>query len=663
MKNQKKKICFNEYNVLLDKTVYLPLASGLLQAYAQTNKLITDNYDFMPIFYKRDHPDKIVSAYNNPGVAAFSVYAWNEQLCLFVAKQIKKLFPQCLVVFGGPQVPFDAEKYFGLNPFIDVTVRGGGEKSFAQILERFISTSDFKDIPGISYRGSSGLCIKNNQEQPQAPGEDLDIFPSPYLSGVFDEFMKTEIQWQAIIETNRGCPFPCAYCFWGQGGLRKILRYFSIERVKEEIAWCAAHKIKYLFCADSNFGMSKRDNLISEYLIQTKAKSGYPERFRVNYGKNTDDNIFSIAKMLHQYSMEKAITISFQSFNEVALANVKRQNIKLSSFKSLQSKYMKDDIPTYSELILGLPGETYESWTNGLEECLSAGIKNNVFIYLCQILENTQLADPGYIAKHKLVISRVPMNEGHGAIRDPDVPPEFEDIIVGSYSMPVEDWKRSVVFSWVLQAFVGLKLAFFILIYLKERFNLKYTDFIKYVCDQESVSYSKTVLGKNIKVLNKLADSITGGSPHTVIMSVFGDIYWEPEEMFFLNISSFKDDFYNDMSSILMEFLREKKVEFKQEEIVDVVEYQRMRIPQYQPITRRKQQFQYNIPQYFADYFANKKLAVLPLEQTVLLDNPKDFSGDKRMFARQIILYGRKGSPQFYNLICRKLNDGSKGDV
>ena len=70
----------------------------------------------------------------------------------------------------------------------------------------------------------------------------------------------------------RGCPFQCTYCAWGDDWLRASNR-FSLERVLSEIQYIAEKyqkaKIKfngYLYLADSNFGMHKRDSEIADKL-------------------------------------------------------------------------------------------------------------------------------------------------------------------------------------------------------------------------------------------------------------------------------------------------------------------------------------------------------------------------------------------------------------
>lgn len=601
---QKKKIYLNEFNILLDNTAYLPYASGLLQAYAQTKPLIDENYEFMPIIYAPDIPEKIIAFYDNPSVAAFSVAVWNEQLCLSVARRMKKIFPRCLIVFGGPSVPFDPSDYFVKYEFIDVAVRGEGERAFAQVLERFLESKDFKSIGGVSYRDpKTGLCIRNADEQPVIEDKNLDIFPSPYLEGVFDVFMGTGLNWQAILETNRGCPFTCTYCFWGQGGLSRRMSFFGLERIRQEIEWCGKNKIAYVFCADGNFGMFERDLQVANMLVETKKEYGFPDKFRVNYAKTTDDRVINAATTLHKHKLEKAITMSLQSYSEQALRNVKRKNIKTSTFRRLQVKFKAEDVNTYTELILALPGETYRSWVDGLELCLQSSIKNDIFVYLLQVYPNTELADVGYQKKYGIKTVRIPLNEGHAAVRSPDIPTEYEDVVVETNSMPLEEWKKAAVVSWLVQSFVGLKLAYFVLLYLVDRYAIKYTDLIEYISKVKEKSYGGGTITDSVLQLYDLASLIASGNARTTVLTKFGDIYWEPEEAFYLCIANKREEFFGQLYELVIEFLNSRGFDCYDEQLKEVIKYQKARVPQYFSFIPKEFLFNYNIPQYFEEYF------------------------------------------------------------
>ena len=634
-------VYFNEYNVLMDNAVYLPLVSGLLRSYAETKPAILERYRFMPFIFMRDTLERIVDRFENPAVAAFSISMWNANLSLAVAERLKKKFPECLIVFGGPHVPFDADDFLKTHPSIDVTVRGEGEVTFAEVLLRFLDTWDFAGIPGISYRDpKSGSSVKNPKER--ALVMELDLFPSPYLEGVFDDLLPMDIDFQAIVETNRGCPFLCSYCFWGQGGLNKQFRFYSLKRVRQVADWCGANKIQYVFCADSNYGMFKRDLEIAGYFTETKRACGYPEKFRVCYGKNAEDNIFETGKLLTRYGMEKGITLSRQSDNPEALANVGRKNVKLSAYNSLQKKYNRENIPVYTELILGLPGETYRSFLKGIEEILRSGLKNQLFVYFCQVYPNTELSDAGYRDKFKIRTKSVRLNEVHAAVRPEGQITEFEDIIIRTATMPLRDWKRSAVVAWVMQLFHGLKAAFYIMLYLNDRHGVNYTEFFEYVALNKMKSDKIKILKKEISKFYGVIDSILEGKTRSRVMPDFGLIYWEQEEAAFLDVSQDREAFYDEMLELCLEYLGNAGARYDVEELREVVRYQMARVPDYKPLKDHVYHFRYNIPEYFEGYFLEERGGISRKPQAMALVSARDFKGDKKAFARETIVYGRK---------------------
>ena len=99
---------------------------------------------------------------------------------------------------------------------------------------------------------------------------------------------------------------------------------------------------------------------------------------------------------MYENGLEKGITLSRQSNDDQVLINIKRGNIKISTYEYLQRQFNDENIPVYSELILGLPGETYATWVSGIEHMLSAGLKNQLFAYICQVYPNKDLGDPKY---------------------------------------------------------------------------------------------------------------------------------------------------------------------------------------------------------------------------------------------------------------------------
>ena len=95
------------------------------------------------------------------------------------------------------------------------------------------------------------------------------------------------------------------------------------------------------------------------------------------------------------YFIEKTISFDSSDINsssiggsEKTLINIKRQNISLGTYEELQRRFTEDGIPTYSDFILGLPGETYDSFADGVATLIQNGQHNRIQFNNLSVLPN-----------------------------------------------------------------------------------------------------------------------------------------------------------------------------------------------------------------------------------------------------------------------------------
>jgi len=637
------QVYFNEYGLLQGgqgTTAYLPLVSGVLHAWALEFPAIRDSYEFKPYLFHRDRAENILAQYDKPAVAAFSMSMWNANLCLTVAEEVKRRHPDCLIVFGGASVPHRAQAFMTEHPFIDVSVRGEGEDSFAELLERFTEARDFSGIEGITWRASGGRLVEQGAARPF--NKDLDAYPSPYLQGLFDELIeaRSDLEFQAILETNRGCPFRCTFCYWGKGGLNRKFKFHSASRVEGEIDWMGRNGIKYILCADSNFGMHKQDYEIADALIRTKDRYGLPERFRATYGKNTDEKIFDIANALWKAGLDKGVSLSRQSNDVQVQTNIKRGNIKMSTYRNLQHKFNEAGIPTHTDLIIGLPGETLETLATGIDEILDSDCVH-LNMYFLEVYPNTDMANPDYQREHGIRTVRTELRENHCDVRDTELVQEWVDVVVETSSMDIAEWKRMWLLAFVTMMFHSLKLGFFLMHYLRKRFDIPFTEFLRHVSEERMAPDAGGMLREELQVFRDQLDDILQGGGHNVVQSDFGNVYWRIEEAGFLRISRDHDRFYAEMEDVIRDLLESRGIAFDAEELHEVVRYQRLRMPATEGLSETGCEFSRNIPQYFDDIQAGRPARIAAVPQTVSIESV-DYEGDQAAFARERVLYARK---------------------
>src|SRR5690606_4021090 len=182
-----------------------------------------------------------------------------------------------------------AENYFASFPHVDIIIRGEGEASAAETLDKLRGVIGQQDpdlsvlqgVPGITYR-YRGEIFRNPD---RARIEDLDTIPSPFLMGLFDAYRGVP-RIHATLETNRGCPYGCTFCDWGSATTSKI-RKFDLERVFGELSWCSDMKVESISQCDANFGIFERDVAIAEWVADLKKTTGYPQTFGGSYAKNS----------------------------------------------------------------------------------------------------------------------------------------------------------------------------------------------------------------------------------------------------------------------------------------------------------------------------------------------------------------------------------------
>ena len=611
-----------------DKAVYLPYAIGLLVAYAWQKADIKEHYNLGGFIFTRDDIDQTIDALESPYLVGFSNYVWNFEYNKLFAERLKIKYPECIIVFGGHNVPPDTSL---LNecPFIDILVHGEGEEAFRNLLLALINNDSLLKISNISIRDEGGRPVSSPRIHVSCPLED---YPSPYLSGLFDELIEHNSNYVfcAILETSRDCPYLCAFCDWGQ--LSSKTRRFSKEQVLQEIEWFSEHRIAYIWGADPNFGMFDDDFEIAQALVDARQNTGYPLIFNVNYSKTKADNVFLINKLLNESKMSRGVPLSFQSLSETVLENINRKNMSLAYFAELVAKYKEAGIPAYSELILGLPGETYDSFCRGIGILFEAGQHKTVNIYSFELLCNSSLGSPENIKKYQFETVRIPLIRLHCAPDTEDVT-EYSNIVVSNYSMNREGWKRSSLFYNSIQCFHNFGLLRCFAIYLYNEKGIKYEDFYKQL-QQWMEQNDNTVCGGIYNKLNSCYNDVLAGKGGLFYSNpVFGHIVWSYSEAMYLDVVLGFEDFYQEIEQFLASFCIEEQI------YTDLICYQKsiIKMPH---ISEQKISLTYDFNNYFQHIYLNEKKALALKPNTTLTRDPKcwDTWID---YARENVWWGR----------------------
>ena len=530
---------------------YFPYAIGVLQSYAMANLAQPERYQFTPPVYQRMRPEDAVNMLQGQDILFFSVYLWNHELSREIARLYKKSHPEAVIVFGGPQVPEDPQRlarFMEGHPYVDIACYGEGEKPFLEIIENF-GSRDWREVGNLAVRHHGGIDVN----KPGTPIDDLDLIPSPYLSGVFDPLVAARPEgWSALVETNRGCPFSCAFCYWG-AGKRCNLRSYGLDRVCAEIEWLSRHRIEFVFCCDANFGILPRDMEIVERVADLKTRTGFPRAFSVQSTKNSTGKIFNLQKRLNDAGLQKGVNLALQSLHLPTLEAIERSNIATGTYAELLHLFNGAGIPAFSDLILALPEESYHSFTGGVEEVIRQGQHSRIQFINLTVLENTAMAEASYIERYGLALVDSRTVSHHTSLTEESGIGENQRLVVGTSAMPGEDWVRARVFSWFVSLFYFDRLLQIPFMLLDKLAGVGVREVAEHCITQGA---SRPCLGNILALMQEKADGIRSGSPEYVPAPEFLDIWWPLDEYLLIRLvrEGTLDRLYGEMSQLLAPF-------------------------------------------------------------------------------------------------------------
>jgi hypothetical protein len=458
----------NYSSIINDKTNYwLPYSVAILWSYASQFDEITSNYLLKKIVYRREDIEELAKTIIDGSVIAYSNYIWNWEYNKQLAKTIKKYAPNCLNVFGGPQVsnrPFETN-FFKNHPYVDSIILAEGEQSFVDCLTNFTNGHQQKIYTAKRL-------------------QDLDI-PSPYLNGLFDQLVleNPNAIWNTTVETNRGCPFACTFCDWGSLTYSKIKK-FEITRVYHELEWIGKNRVDYLMFADANFGIFKeRDFKIAEKICEIKQQYGYPSNLNITFTKNSNPHVVEIVKLFNKSNLSRGMTISFQSMDDNVLKDIKRDNMDINNATEIFSLLDQNQLTHYSELILGLPSETLITWKKGLIKLISIGQHQCIDVFHAMMLENSEINHPAY--KEKFKIHEVTVNNFMNVnfVSDNNI---FEtmNIVRATSTMSPDELIDAFMFSWLIVNFHSYGWTQIYSRFLNNQYKLSYEEFYDSLLDE-----------------------------------------------------------------------------------------------------------------------------------------------------------------------------------
>ncbi|MBU5484885.1 B12-binding domain-containing radical SAM protein [Clostridium sp. MSJ-11] len=294
-----------------------------------------------------------------PDIVGFSCYIWNIEFVERIATLIKLINKDIVILFGGPEVSYDP-RYYLEKGYCDYLITGEGEETYKEFIEHIINQKskeealnlNINNVKGIYYKKDSFVFTGNRDLM------DMDNIVFPYKP---EDNLDNRI---VYYEASRGCPFRCKYCL--SSTIRGV-RFLDINRVKNELKFFIDKKVRLVKFVDRTFNCNRKFAMeIWSFLISQDTETTF--HFEISADILTKEEIELLSKSpTGRFQFE----VGVQTTNDEVLKNINRE-INFKDIKEKVDELIKvKNIKQHLDLIVGLPGESYESFMKSFNDLYS----------------------------------------------------------------------------------------------------------------------------------------------------------------------------------------------------------------------------------------------------------------------------------------------------
>lgn len=269
---------------------------------------------------------------------------------LIVAGNVKRLRPDIPVVVGGWHATVFPEETLQEKD-VDIVVKGQGEATFRELVERLAAGKGLEGLQGISWK--EGDIIKHEQDRPLVSPNDLP----PLLPADFELLDLPHYQIGGVLfyMTSVGCPYSCRYCNISSASRRRWLPLSADRAISEiESLYGRFGFQEVIFWDNVFFTDRRRVRQICEHLIRTDSRFSWAAHARINEVINWDDDFLDLLRQ----SRCKTVFIGAESGSQEVLDRIDKKinaNDIIPAFRKLRDH----DIGVAVNWMVGFPDETY----------------------------------------------------------------------------------------------------------------------------------------------------------------------------------------------------------------------------------------------------------------------------------------------------------------
>ncbi|MBI4559420.1 MAG: DUF4080 domain-containing protein [Candidatus Hydrogenedentes bacterium] len=279
---------------------------------------------------------------DDPKIIGLGVYIWNVAPITQVVQIIKAVRPETVVVIGGPEVSYE---YEGTELFAaaDFLVRGEGDIAFAELAVKLLNG--------------------------RRPAERVVSEPHPDLCRValpYDAYTDKDLSQRiTYVEASRGCPFSCEFCL---SSLEDRVREFPLDAFLAAMQRLMDRGARNFTFVDRTFNLrAQRVERILRFFLDR-----WREGMRLHFEIMPDRLAPSVLDLLAQFPPGGLhLEVGIQTFNVEAQTAISRRQDMAKTEQNLKFLRTRTGATIHADLIVGLPGESMESFGEGFNRLIA----------------------------------------------------------------------------------------------------------------------------------------------------------------------------------------------------------------------------------------------------------------------------------------------------
>ncbi|MGB0580840.1 MAG: radical SAM protein, partial [Limisphaerales bacterium] len=276
-----------------------------------------------------------------PRIIGFGVYIWNTRETEAVIELIRRLAPGVKVVLGGPEVSYETDGQ-PIVALADHVIKGEADLTFAEVCERVLT----------------GDSVEKVIPAPLPAVVDIAL---PY--GLYDE---QDLAHRVIyVEASRGCPFTCEFCL---SSLDIPVRQFPLDQFLEAMDCLLERGARQFKFVDRTFNLNLK---ISEAILRFFKERYFTDLF-LHFEMIPDRLPEKLRELIAEFPAGSLqFEVGIQTFNDEVSENISRRQ----SYEKLADNFAylrgQTGVHIHADLIVGLPGETLESFGKGFDRLVA----------------------------------------------------------------------------------------------------------------------------------------------------------------------------------------------------------------------------------------------------------------------------------------------------